>query len=811
MISKVSGPGQEISHYEISDRELPVGSTLGAPKATLIIKATGALEKVYSSEAGADIFGTFVLHHWDQRTGVRLLPQPGAFVIRPYAQDHVFELANGLAVHERVFMLSGRPQGEDLRDVDPPAAYYVVELHNRGGNDLDVATYASVRLHGGYRCDVSTAYDEELHAILARDRDGGIARIVACSQAPASYEVTHDIAKASADRFPGRLADETPQRTGDAIGIFHFEHRLRRGERARFSFTLTFALDGEKRARERFGRLPDAQRALIRTKEYYDDVLHRAIVMTPDAEVNRGVLWAKANMLRVELCAEQGWCFVNDPTRSNNSVARDTAWFSLGSDTITPHFSRDSLLWYVEHLKPNGMAVEFFDIRNGKTEDYGLSCNDDTPLLLISLWHHYCSTGDRAFLERAWKGALRAARFLLKARDDRGLVCCKAPGTGERGIAGWRNVIEGYRITGASTEVNSETYAAFGAIARIAKELQEEETAHEFDRAASELREAINRHLLDASRQLYYLTIEEDGRVRTEVTSDLVFPVLFGVADHDVATNIIATLSRPEFWSNAGLHTVPRDDVSYGPAHGYGLLGGIWGASTFWFARAAARYNPSFMAYALASSFRHYAEDPRRNNTVPGQFSEWLHGEALTNQGMMLSPWFPPKYLWAAVEGAGGLDLAATPPDLQPTLPGEWHWIAVRNVSVRGKNVSWFTVRADSLRSYATYPFPSVTQECRFDADASDDVEVSGDTAAYVALSSGDRFVIMVGNTLDRTVTTSVRVKDGRVPSSCRVRWYNDLIGEWKEERETSGRRFHDGLTIDVARHGYYLIEITPS
>ena len=50
--------------------------------------------------------------------------------------------------------------------------------------------------------------------------------------------------------------------------------------------------------------------------------------------------------------------------------------------------------------------------------------------------------------------------------------------------------------------------------------------------------------------------------------------------------------------------------------------------------------------------------DPRRNNTVPGQFSEWLHGETLTNEGMMLSPWDPPRYLWAAVEGAAGLDMS---------------------------------------------------------------------------------------------------------------------------------------------------------
>ena len=67
--------------------------------------------------------------------------------------------------------------------------------------------------------------------------------------------------------------------------------------------------------------------------------------MTPDPEVNRGVLWAKANMLRVQMLSQQGWCFTHDPTRSNNSVCRDTSWYAFGSDYVQPHFSKESLLW----------------------------------------------------------------------------------------------------------------------------------------------------------------------------------------------------------------------------------------------------------------------------------------------------------------------------------------------------------------------------------------------------------------------------------------------------------------------------------
>jgi hypothetical protein len=809
MIAKIAGPGHQISQYEISDREMAAGSTLGSPKATMLIKATGALEKLYSPEAGIEVFGTLVLHHWDPRSGIPLTPMPGDFVIHPYHQERFFELSNHVSVHEDLFLLSGVPRGEDLHDVDPPAAYYAVELQNDSDEAVDIATYASIRLRGGFGEDTETAYDAERNAfVVCNAKMPKLVRIAACSAVPRSYEVTLDSAKTSAVQFPGELANATLETSDDPIGIFHLEHHLNPGERAGFYFVLTFSLDGENAAKQTLANLPDAKRALDRTHEHYDLVLGRAVVVTPDREVNRGVLWAKANMLRVQSLTSQGWAFVNDPTRSNNSVARDTAWFGFGADYITPHLSRDLLLWYADHLERSGMVVEYFDIRNGKTEDYGLNINDDTPLIIIALWHHYNITGDREFLEYVYPKAQRAARYILSQRNKQGLVWCKANGTADWGIAGWRNVIKGYRLAGATTELNSECYAGLKTMSMMAHELGDVDEERFFAAEADTLRKAINEHLFDKNRNLYYLNIDLDGTPRTDVTSDLVFPVMFGVADHDVAANIIARLSTPEFWSEAGLHTVPRNDIHYGPTHGDGLLGGIWAGPTFWFAFAAAAFNPEFMAYALSASFRHYSQDPRRNNTVPGQFSEWLHGETLTNQGMMLSPWFPPKYLWAAVEGAAGLDLSVSPPTLSPRPANAWEWIGVHNVTLRGKTISWFVVRAGEMRIYANYPFESVDAQQRYDEDITDDVHVSGDAAVRLALQRPDRTAIFIGNTSDRTITTSVRVNNEHVHGRYVLRSYNTLRREWTEEQAFEAQRLRVGLPVNVNRRGFSVLEL---
>ncbi len=466
---------------------MAVGSTLGAPKVSLVIKATGAIEKIYSPEVGAEAFGTLVLHHWDAHSGVPLVARPGTFEIFPAHQRHFFRLSNGVDVRENIFLLSGAPEGEKFHDVDPPGAYYTLELHNEQDREVTIATYASVRLRGGMGGVTSTAYDKSKNFFVASNsKNPNLVRIAACSPSPDSYEVTLDSAKASAPQFPGPLSGQAVRSQDDPIGMFHFEHRLRANQKARVVFILTFSANGEEEARANLRALPDAEDALERTQAHYEQTMERAIVLTPDEQVNRGALWAKANILRTQSLTSQGWCFVNDPTRSNNSVGRDTAWYGFGADYLTPFFTKEALLWYLDHLEPSGMVVEYFDIRNGKSEDYGLNINDDTPLLILALWHHFCVTGNRQFLEDVYPRLHTVAAYIISQRDDRGLVWCKADGTADWGIAGWRNVIRGYRLSGATTEVNSECYAALRTMSIMAKEMGDENQAALYGSQADE-------------------------------------------------------------------------------------------------------------------------------------------------------------------------------------------------------------------------------------------------------------------------------------------------------------------------------------
>ena len=85
-------------------------------------------------------------------------------------------------------------------------------------------------------------------------------------------------------------------------------------------------------------------------------------------------------------------------------------------------------------------------------------------------------------------------------------------------------MITDYRLSGATTEVNSECYAALLTVSHMARVLGKHADSARFKAEAEALRDAINEHLFDPASGLYYLNIEFDGTPRTDVTSDLVFP-----------------------------------------------------------------------------------------------------------------------------------------------------------------------------------------------------------------------------------------------------------------------------------------------
>jgi hypothetical protein len=505
---------------------------------------------------------------------------------------------------------------------------------------------------------------------------------------------------------------------------------LAAGEEGYLPFVLVAGTDGVDSLRERLGRLPGWREALAGTVAAYDEVLGTALIVTPDARINRGLQWAKANTVRVQHRYRHGAAFTNDPPQ-DIVVVRDCAWYGLGADWLTPDFTEAMYALIMEYgIHDGGKLTEYIHADTGQREDYALNINDDTPLFVMGALHHYAVSGDIPFLQRVYPVVRQACDWILAQRrangDGNGLVWCTAEGADVWGNATWRNIIPGYRLAGAVTEINALCHAALLAGADLAHAAGEEGDAARWTEAAQELRTAINAQLSTADG-LYLLNKDEDGANNTR-TADLVFPLLGGVADPSHIRRILDLLYGKPFYTPYGIHTVARDEAEYHPDFGFGLMGGLWPNLTAWVAYAGRQLYPDRLVEMLAAIYALCEmEDPRAaGHAVPGEFPEWFDGETWHSRGMAMSPWMPPTYLWLGVEGLAGVtptgeSLASL--SVAPNLPAHWGWLMVRNLPYQGGRISFF-VQDGHL--HTTYPVSSALPQAVYSRDVTDEVEVEG-------------------------------------------------------------------------------------
>ncbi|HLN46937.1 MAG TPA: amylo-alpha-1,6-glucosidase [Magnetospirillaceae bacterium] len=824
-------PGQTVTYrphhralpvYSLGDENLGVGPSFGNSAAWINTKGSGAIERVFSVELGESCVGAVGVRYGGYGRSLRMFEArqalhdqpfvglrqdaPGEVEIHPAYVRRRFSIGGAIDIMETVFL----PVGSTW--ADPPIAYYAIELHNRDTVQYNLRVVGSARLRGDLPGDITARYDKGLQALIAANKSMPDAvRIFALSRPPDRFAATFDFGSMYEPSHVDPLPDST-EATGDVLGALQLDLTLNPDETYKLGFAVGAYARGESDAIAEFKRSVDYEGAFERTVHYFEEELQRGDVLTPDPAINAGALWGKANMRRVMAAYPQGLAFTNDPGVSSNIVIRDAAWFVYGCDHFMPHFSRQMLDKIAQLQYGNGKLPEYWDGVDGHREDYGLNINDDTPLFVLAVNHHYRSTGDLDWLRRVLPSVAKAARYIMSQADERGLIHCTAddPRGDVWAIASWRNIVPGYTLNGAVTEINAECAAALRAAAHLVENAQGDASDAQTFRAASDrVRAAMDAHLRNPENGLYYLNVDAHGNIHTDVTGDEVFPVMFRVCDEETGFRVISRLNSPDFWTEAGLRTVSRQDPLYDPSGNFGLLGGVWPGLSWWYAFAAARYYPDVMVNALRSSTVHYTEDPKAKNTVPGQFSEWFDGESLVNRGMRLSPWEPPRFLWAAVEGICGFMCSVGKPRINPLVPAAWKWLGLRRLPYHGAEITYFAARQHGkFHVYATTDFDTEHEGEVYAEDVSSEVTVFSEAAAVVALRRPGEIIVLIGNV--GTQTTAVpfnvsRVIDAR--KDYQVRIYDSERDAWEEFEGQKGDRLIS-LAMSVETHGYRLIQL---
>lgn len=799
-----------------------MGASFGNSGIWINIKNTGAIERVFCIDHGQSAIGAITTRYaigGDLLDRGQLNESNGSFIslrpdrllrkfeLHPAFQRCTFTIADSVHIQETIFVPL-----TDLGSDDPPVVFQMIELRNHHEQEREVRLLAFARMRGSLSEDVVVSYDDGLNAFAAYNlSDPNTTRFFGLEHAPTAYATTFDYATAydpsRSLQLHGSMAAQ-----GDVLGVLQVDLRLAPKEVRGVTLVAAAYAREIQSATKCYRAIPKSGGALEQTIEHLESVLSRGRLLCQDAVLNDGSLWSKVNMRRVMARYPRGPAFTNDPGNTSSFVFRDAAWFVYGNDHFLPKFSRLLLDKMVELQYPSGKLPEYFDAITGRVEDDGLNINDDTPLFILAINHHFRSTGDQQWLEKVYGSVAQAASYIISQCDDRGLVFCDArdPRGNVWAIAGWRNIIPGYSINGAVTEVNAECVAALRAAGHLASETGHETDSQQFFAHSAMVREAMDRHLINPENGLYYLNIDVDGNKRSDVTGDQIFPVMFRACDEQIGFRIISRLNMPDFSTPAGLRTASRDDPRYDPAAYAGLVGGVWPGLTWWYSFAAAKYHPDAMVRSLRSSFQHYASDPRKNNTLPGQFSEWFDGESLTNKGMRLSPWEPPRFLWASVEGVCGMMLTTGAPRITPLIPKSWKWVALSNLPYHGGNLSYILTReGDALHTYSTLDVDCDWSKEVFEEDVSHRMTALSETAPFMALRRAHDFLILVGNTEAETVSVPLDLRGVlELDSEYSFRLYSSEHGAWEQHRRSMLTRDLHSLAVSIEAHGFRLIDL---
>ena len=727
----------EYCAYVLPEAQTPYGLLLGNFKSFAQSTAKGGIRGLWDADTDQIIFGTHQIAYRMRDLQQTVFPQQitREFTFLPYAQISEFTLADRLHVTEAFYVPHGPKHDRSVS--------FVVDLtlYNPGATPVDVGVFpwallVGQRFYGEPEHEVRAWTEDDF--ICSKNQQTGAERWWGGSRKPHASIVglreqvmLHHMREGSL-RSEGHLDEVTPQLaecvSRRIFGAFEYRIIVQPGARESLRLAVVFHKDGKEKSRPVLEQLLNDPKALHETQRYFASKLLDARFMCPSPAISRGVVWAKANMLRVIKEYPNGWGSTNSPP-SDILVSRDTSWFVHGFDYFLPNFSREAIEVFNNFADESGEMIEYVRGVSGFKTSYDLNINDDTPLHLIAMLHHYNATLDDQWVRNWFPLISKIADYMLTQRDSNGLLFCRASGVDMFGISSWRNIIPYYTLDGAVTEINAEGVFALEAAAMLSAVVGDHERWQRYSNEARSLRQAMMQYMFNDDTGAFVLNYDQEQNYQDNFTADEVFPVLFNVAEAEQRRKILERLSEPDFITPVGLRTISTADSWYFPSHGFGLLGGVWPDLTLWFVMCLARNGATDKAVHWMEAIYDTMEAGAVRNTVPGEFGEWFDGGSLTNRGMYLSPWTGAKYLWAVAETIGGLDGYRTSgrPHLVPLRPSGWKWVSAARVHWGGK-LCTYVIDFDRSTIYANMPELSAEEPfmCIYAGrDVSDEVTMS--------------------------------------------------------------------------------------
>ncbi|HLZ63542.1 MAG TPA: glycoside hydrolase family 15 protein [Ktedonosporobacter sp.] len=263
---------------------------------------------------------------------------------------------------------------------------------------------------------------------------------------------------------------------------------------------------------------------------------------------------------------------------------------------------------------------------------------DETALVIYSLWQHYCHFHDIEFVAPHYRTLVTpGADFLVNYREP----TTRLP---EASYDLWEE------RRGILSYTTSAVYAGLDAAANFSQLFGEEELATKYRQAAQEIKEATLRYLWDeeSGHFLRMITIQQDGAIKKDTTLDSSVCGLFQFGMFSASdSHIERTMQTLEqtLWVKTPIGGMPRyeNDYYYQVTHDLSQAqGNPWFICTLWLAQYRIAHATTLAALHQALPLLEWA----RNHALPsGVMAEQVH--PFTSEPLSVSPltWSHAEYI----------------------------------------------------------------------------------------------------------------------------------------------------------------------
>ncbi len=336
----------------------------------------------------------------------------------------------------------------------------------------------------------------------------------------------------------------------------------------------------------------------------------------------------------------------------------------------------------------------------------------DAIIWVTGAWNHYLVTGDKQFLELAYKATINSLQYFERTEFNKPFNLFRGLGWSD-GVAAYEGKYantggssaafdwpknnpdkickSGYGIPMMALSTNCLYYNAYLLANKMALELNTE-TLNYLGKA-SKIKSAINKHLWNDSSGMYKFYIDEDEESNLQETIGNAYAILFGIANDNQVKSILKNQHITPAGVPCGWPPLKRYQIDSTHFSRHNAV--VWPQIQAFWAEAIAKNNRPEMLYHELGNLADHAVRDMQFAEIYHPYTGEKYGGIQESNGKLAQwgatnrqTWSATGYIRMILYGVLGINIDEKGIEFKPCIPDEIYKVQFNNLKYRDMNLS---------------------------------------------------------------------------------------------------------------------------